>query len=128
MTAPALRLTNATLPGIVLAASPLNSTITFVEHLLENMAIGLVAGGIGLPLIISTVPFLLGFTVGGIVQGSIAASCMACHGGYVPIGGFVATMQSVGEMGCRVGCQLWIVCIGSLIGVAVGIGITIQTA
>lgn len=48
---------------------------------------------------------LLGFTGAGIAGGSVAAKLMSwsaiAHGGGVPAGGMVATMQSLGESGAR---------------------------
>jgi len=41
----------------------------------------------------------LGFTPGGIVRGSPAASMMRQHGGAVPKGSLVSTLQSLGATG-----------------------------
>ncbi|TPX35732.1 hypothetical protein SmJEL517_g01978 [Synchytrium microbalum] len=93
-------------------------------ELLKNGCMGIVIGAIGLPLIIATIPFLLGFTVGGIASGSIAAFCMAFHRGYVPIGGFVATMQSIGTNGLYLACRKATVCFGALVGLFIGCYVT----
>ncbi|XP_036304277.1 interferon alpha-inducible protein 6 [Pipistrellus kuhlii] len=62
---------------------------------LTYMAIGGGALALGLPA--------LGFTGAGIVGGSVAAKLMSwsaiAHGGGVPAGGLVATMQSLGATG-----------------------------
>lgn len=51
----------------------------------------------------------LGFTGAGIAAGSVAAKLMSwsaiAHGGGVPAGGLVATMQSLGESGARPGSR-----------------------
>ncbi|CAK6440823.1 unnamed protein product [Pipistrellus nathusii] len=62
---------------------------------LSYMAIGGGALALGLPA--------LGFTGAGIAAGSVAAKLMSwsaiAHGGGVPAGGLVATMQSLGATG-----------------------------
>jgi hypothetical protein len=78
-------------------------------------------GAISLPIVIATVPFALGFTVGGIASGSLAAMCMAFHAGYTPIGGFVATMQRIGTMGMHAGFNMTTVKIGGICGIIIGI-------
>jgi hypothetical protein len=88
--------------------------------------LGSCIGTISLPTIIAIVPFALGFTIGGIVTGSIGAMCMAFHAGYVPIDGFVATMQRIGTMGVHAGFNKYVISIGALCGCIVGIKIGIN--
>ncbi|CAG8623866.1 6904_t:CDS:1 [Acaulospora morrowiae] len=63
----------------------------------------------------------LGFTKAGITAGSIAAWMMSLHRGYVPAGGPVSTLQSVGASG--LGFRGTAACLGGALGVAVVIAI-----
>ena len=100
--------------------------LTFVGLLLKNAGIGMIFGAVGLPVVVGVIPFLLGFTVGGIATGSIAAFCMAFHAGYVPIGGFLATMQSIGSVGLKAGFNRFTVIIGAILGGLVGVNISLH--
>ncbi|KAF9093616.1 hypothetical protein BGX23_003119 [Mortierella sp. AD031] len=85
----------------------------------KYVLIGAFAGALGLPILVAVVPFMLGFTVGGVVSGSLAALMMTCHAGYIPVGGFVAMMQSIGTMGIYAGFNfvtIVIGCIGGMVG------------
>ncbi|KAG0044032.1 hypothetical protein BGZ83_010729 [Gryganskiella cystojenkinii] len=86
----------------------------------KYLLIGACSGALGLPILVATVPFLLGFTVGGVTAGSLAALMMTCHAGYIPVGGFVAMMQSLGTMGLAAGFNAITVVIGCLSGMALG--------
>ena len=112
-------------PTITVDMDAILSPLTFVGLLLKNAGIGMISGAVGLPVVVGVVPFLLGFTVGGIATGSIAAFCMAFHAGYTPIGGFVATMQSIGSVGLKAGFNWVTVIIGAILGGLVGEYITI---
>lgn len=81
---------------------------------------GAVIGAIGLPLTLCLIPVALGFGVEGIYAASCAATCMACHGGYTPAGGFVATMQSIGTLGFFAGFNIVTLIIGAVAGLAGG--------
>lgn len=52
---------------------------------------------------------------------------MAFHAGYVPIGGFVATMQSIGSVRLEAGFNWVTVIIGAILGVIVGVYIIAKT-
>jgi hypothetical protein len=52
--------------------------------------------------------------------------CMATHAGYVPIGGFVATMQSIGTGGLQAGFNRVTVIVGAVVGGVIGVYITLQ--
>jgi len=86
----------------------------------KYVPIGACTGALGLPLLVGTVPLLLLFTVEGVATGSIAALLMTCHAGYIPIGGFVATMQSIGTMGIYIGFDFFTVATGCLAGMGLG--------
>lgn len=77
-------------------------------------------GSIAIPFIVAAIPFLLGFTVGGIVSGSIAAMCMAQHHGYVPVDSFVAKMQSFGQKGWHAGFNPLTIILGCIVGMSFG--------
>ncbi|KAI8604566.1 hypothetical protein EDD21DRAFT_365973 [Dissophora ornata] len=91
-----------------------------ITNVCKYVLVGCFSGALGLPVIVATVPFLLGFTAGGIVAGSCGAILMACHAGYVPIGGFVAVMQSIGSMGIYAGFNLITVSLGVVSGGVLG--------
>ncbi len=88
--------------------------------------IGIAVGIFGLPIALTILIWLCGFTCSGIRAGSGAAGCMSCearsHGGGVESGGCVASLQSMGT--CKVTrgcCAVWIVCM--LLGGSAGGGI-----
>ncbi|KAK3830322.1 MAG: hypothetical protein J3R72DRAFT_455922 [Linnemannia gamsii] len=90
-----------------------------VSSVCKYLLIGAFSGALGLPILVVTVPFLLGFT-GGVTAGSLAALMMTCHAGYIPVGGFVAMMQSIGTMGLAAGFNLFTVVIGCFSGMLLG--------
>ncbi|KAK3830323.1 MAG: hypothetical protein J3R72DRAFT_455923 [Linnemannia gamsii] len=91
------------------------------SHMCKYTLIGTCAGALGLPILVVTVPFLLGFTVGGAVAGSCATVMMRFHAGHIPIRGFVATMQSIGTMGLAAGFNLFTVRLGCFSGMVLGV-------
>lgn len=84
----------------------------------ETLLVGAWIGAIALPLVVGIILLIIGFAIGGIVGGSPAARMMAYHEGYVPIGGFVASMQSAGERGLEGGFNKYTVVLGALAGMA----------
>ena len=63
---------------------------------------------------------VLGFGVGGIIAGSIGSKLMSCHGGYTPVGGVVATMQSIGTVGFKVGFHPYVMIASCVLRLAGG--------
>lgn len=82
--------------------------------------VGALSGGLGFCLIVAIIPPLLGFTVSGILAGSLGALCMACHGGFTPAGGIVATMQWTGTLGIYAGFNPKTFILGTVIGLFLG--------
>jgi hypothetical protein len=64
---------------------------------------------------------LLGFTVAGIVAGSIAALCMSCHGALTPAGGIVANFQRFGALGITAGYNVPALIIDGIVGCGIGV-------
>ncbi|KAG0351944.1 hypothetical protein BGZ54_003044, partial [Gamsiella multidivaricata] len=81
--------------------------------------VGGAIGAVALPSAIALFPCVLGFGVEGIYAGSCAATCMACHGGYTPGGGFVATMQALGAVP-TLAFNPFTVITGAVVGVIAG--------
>ncbi|KAF9117492.1 hypothetical protein BGX30_005417, partial [Mortierella sp. GBA39] len=67
--------------------------------------IGACFGALGIPLAAGAFLFALGFSVVGIRVLSLGAMMMSRHGGYTPVGGVVATLQSIGTGGFMAGFQ-----------------------
>lgn len=86
----------------------------------KYILIGACSGSLGLPLFISVGLPLIGFTVGGIVSGTLATCMMAFHRGYTPVGGVVAHMQSAGTRGGQAGFQQPIIILGCIFGALLG--------
>ncbi|KAG0265472.1 hypothetical protein DFQ27_000609 [Actinomortierella ambigua] len=51
-----------------------------------------------------------------VVAGSLAAVLMWCHMGHIPVGGFVALMQSLGTMGLMAGYNIVVMSISAIVG------------
>ncbi|KAF9364105.1 hypothetical protein BGX34_002472, partial [Mortierella sp. NVP85] len=98
----------------------IESNLSCVLHVSLYGVVGAVFGAVALPLTLSAIPCILGFGVEGIYAASCAATCMACHGGYTPAGGFVATMQTLGTMGIAAGFNIFTVVIGATAGLIGG--------
>ena len=84
-----------------------------------------IGAGIGAGITTCIVPAVvaaLGFTSQGITNGSLAASMMAAEatagGGGIASGGMVATLQSAGAVGFRIGTIVGVATFGALIGLA----------
>lgn len=102
--------------------------VVCTKRVAKYSCVGALSGGLGLCTVIAIIPPLLGFAVGGIVGGSVAALLMAFHGGFTPAGGFVAFMQSTGTCGLYAGFNPVIFYIGSSIGLFAGAYLAITTS
>ncbi|KAF9535935.1 hypothetical protein EC957_001382, partial [Mortierella hygrophila] len=60
---------------------------------------GACLGALGIPLATGAILLAFGFTAAGIRILSFAAWLMSLYGGNTPVGGIVATMQSIGARG-----------------------------
>ncbi|KAK3809682.1 MAG: hypothetical protein J3R72DRAFT_464159 [Linnemannia gamsii] len=86
----------------------------------NHLLIGAFSGAILLPILVWKLLMLSGFTEHGMVRGSIAAMAMAYYDGYIPVGGFMATMQSIGSMGSDAAFNRFVVVPGCFLGMALG--------
>lgn len=84
----------------------------------KYLLFGACSGALGLPILIVTVPFLLGFTARGVRAGSPAAIMMRRHAGFIPIKSFVAMMQSIGAKGLAAGFNRRTIIRGCFLGMA----------
>jgi hypothetical protein len=91
-----------------------------VARVCKFILIGGCSGALGLPIVVGIVPFLLGFTVGGVVLGTYAATMMRFHKGNIPVGSFVSILQSIGAKGLAAGFNICTVVLGGSLGMAVG--------
>ncbi|KAF9163448.1 hypothetical protein DFQ26_002497 [Actinomortierella ambigua] len=89
---------------------------TCILYVIGYALTGAISGAFLLPLLVPLALFLAGFTVGGVVAGSLAAVLMWCHMGHIPVGGFVALMQSLGTMGLMAGYNVVVMSISAIVG------------